>query len=52
MAEIAADLFTGPDHETLCWEFDEKAGSNWETHKRTSPRLKLAVAHFQRLNHR
>jgi hypothetical protein len=41
MAEIAADWFTGSDHKMLCLEFDDKAGSNWETHKRTSPRWKI-----------
>jgi hypothetical protein len=38
MVEIAAYLFTGSDHKMLCWKFDDKAGSNLETHKRTSPR--------------
>jgi hypothetical protein len=27
MAEIATDLYTGSDHETLCWEIDELDGA-------------------------
>jgi hypothetical protein len=27
MAEIASDLYTGSDHETLCWEIDDLEGT-------------------------
>jgi hypothetical protein len=39
--EVASDLFTGSDHETLCWEFNEKDRENWETHRRAIPRWKI-----------
>jgi endonuclease/exonuclease/phosphatase family metal-dependent hydrolase len=31
MVEVASDLYTGSDHETLCWEIDE--GKSYETRK-------------------
>jgi hypothetical protein len=28
MVEIASDLYTGSDHETLCWEIDDRGLEN------------------------
>jgi hypothetical protein len=32
MVEIATDLYTGSDHETLCWEINDGDNDKWETH--------------------
>jgi hypothetical protein len=41
MVEIASDLYTGSDHETLCWEIDDGGWESWETHKISSPGWKI-----------
>jgi hypothetical protein len=41
MAEIATDLNTGSDYETLCWEIDELDGATDNHHKATTIRWKI-----------
>jgi hypothetical protein len=39
MVEVASELHTGSDHETLCWEIDE--GKSYETRKAGTTRWKI-----------
>jgi hypothetical protein len=41
MVEIATDLYTGSDHETLCWEINDGGNDKWETHTVATPRWKI-----------
>jgi hypothetical protein len=38
IVEVASDLFTGSDHKTLYWEFNEKDRGNWKIDRRAIPR--------------
>jgi hypothetical protein len=38
VVEIASDLDTGSDHETLCEEIDEEGNKEWTTQQDLSPR--------------
>jgi hypothetical protein len=41
IVEIASDLYTGSDHETLCWEIDEGGNKEWTTQQDLTPRWKI-----------
>jgi hypothetical protein len=41
IVEIASDLYTGSDHETLCWEIDEGGNMEWTTQQDLTPRWKI-----------
>jgi hypothetical protein len=43
MVEIATYLYTGSDHETLCWEINDGGNDKWETHTVATPRWKIDV---------
>jgi hypothetical protein len=41
IVEIGSDLYTGSDHETLCWEIDEGGNKEWTTQQDLTPRWKI-----------
>jgi hypothetical protein len=41
MVEVVADLYTGSDHETLCWEFNDRGNDKWEIHTVATRRWKI-----------
>jgi hypothetical protein len=41
MVDIAIDLYTGSDHETLYWEINDGGNGKWETHTVATPRWKI-----------
>jgi hypothetical protein len=41
MVEIATDLYTGSDHETVCWEINNGGNDIWDTTTVATPPWKL-----------
>jgi hypothetical protein len=41
MVEIATNLYTGSDHEKLCWEINDGGNDKWETHTVATPHWKI-----------
>jgi hypothetical protein len=41
IVEIASDLNTGSDYETLCWEIDEAKNKEWTPQQDLSPKWKI-----------
>jgi hypothetical protein len=52
MVEISTDLYTGSDHETLCWEFNDGGNDKWETHTVATPcyKIRKPVKHDEKNN--
>jgi hypothetical protein len=41
MVEIETDLYTGSDHETLCWAINDGGIDRWATHTVATSRRRI-----------